>query len=433
MIVFKAKAFYKMKKKHRELMKLFKPEHVPLKVKHGLRKALKKGDITPTKSSLQAMGLGRRFPVISQVKKASRILPISYALLPICMMFDWMLLVIPVFIGAVMMFDWANNIKPLSGGHRCLSRDSSGYWYSIAINEGDNKGYIIKSVDNGVSWGTNHPAYDDNTPFNIWNTVIEYMSMAIAINGNDYTYVTMSNATANSLHTYRHIPGDITAWGDLGNINTGAADPFENTTVCLGDDCYVGWRYLGEIEKRYYDFSVVGWVAVDHVTAGSAETCKEPAFAFDSNNHLHCSYTFMEANQSIRYAHQHDSTGIVWKQSDDVSVVTTGESGEIVMQTAAKIFESSSIVCNPVLSRFNDVWIGGENETDEEVYANQFDVSGAAWIGKAKVSDTDVAEAPQVGISNDGIVHMMWSIETTGSIRHSEFDTSWSTPDTLQS
>lgn len=450
MIIMKTKSFYKVKKKHREIMKLFKPERVPFKVRFGLKRFFRKSKFKQNKVKNVNLGFDNHLRMRSNLKAV----PISFALLPMCIMFEHILLLLPLILGASLIVDWVKDIRILYPCNRPFARNSSGYWVKVLIDV-DSDLFIIKSVDDGASWGTNHPTYNDNTAYKITDMCnCAYASVAISID--DYCHVFVTGKSNKARYVRGNSNGDFGAdiwkkfdgtpgvndvsFHDASTTQSGSFvvvnnHPYcvwsEKDTICDAPDSYY------EIKYRYRGDAVwSGDCTNTRLTIGSATNNYGPALAVDGNGHFHCAWYYSSADRVIKYGHSHtfvDSS--TWYHADDTTPITTGLSAETLFTGAGKDYHHPSISANPELTRYADIWVCSRNDTDNEIHARYYDKSAGAWQASAKISNVDNVDtsAGHLGIDSDGNVHVIWNIATTGTIRHIEWDDGWGAIETLES
>lgn len=460
-----------MKKKHREIMKLFEPEKVPFKVKHGLKRFFRKSKFKPNRATKEGLGL-LKYP---KIKRTSRIAQVNLICLPILFMWDYGLFLIPIIIGASEMFDWGQDILKLPPCCRPLVRNNNGYWFFGVIDDDDRDPKLIESRDDGINWGSNHSDYNDNIAVRLnqetngaasWQFLhdADYYSISLAVTDDNRMHIF---AITNDVVGYNHLftySGDCTGnisnmtshsyWRGYNDVIPSAADriisagegiPHSGAMVAHGNLVSIVWsqKITSETNKYEIRYRHRNSVSLDadggswdfvRVTASSASDNYYPCLAVDSNGHFHVAWRNDNGDNSIKYAHAHTAFPANWYQSDDVSVITTGESGETILTEAGKDFDIPSLCINARPEKIDDIWVSGYLSDDDELYATQYDKSGGAWQAKAKFSATDLVDANgQLGVSADGKIHAQWSLKTVGGIRHSEYDVSWSAPETLQS
>jgi len=466
----KIKYYWKTTKKKREIANIFWNDFQSptLKVKRGLKKSFRKNKVKLKKDALEALDM-EKYP---QIKTSTKAVQANFILLPIILCWDWGLLLIPIISVAVEMFDWSSPILKMPPCCRPLARDSNGYWFCVVINETSGRPYITESRDDGADWGSNHATYDNNGTILLapsgdaeYGYNLDYDTISLTITDDDKLHtmaITPDYRGTNHLFTYGcSSSGDIsnmTNWRGYNSNSPPNADwvcvvgdavdiPHSASMTHIGNLVLCVWSQkiiageTGEYEIKYRKrlstlLNVGGgtWGSIRNITASSSQDNYAPAIAIDGNDHVHVVWYNTDGDDKIKYAHAHGTNDATWYQSDDVSAVTTGESGETIMTNGGDDFQLPSIAVNFYPDYLNDLWVSGVDDSNTDLYTTQYDKSATAWQAKAKISDTDlVDDNGQLGVDADGNVHAMWSLVTTGSIRGSEYDgASWGAVETLQ-
>lgn len=317
---------------------------------------------------------------------------------------------------------------------RKLVRDSSGYYYAIWANQ-DTEIFLVKSATATGFTGAETPV---EIVGNVGKALVDNGDVpSIVIDGSDILhlvfrrreelevwYVQWDTSTdMTNANNWKEADGSTVGAERLCTNNFGNADR-PSIDVDSNDYPHVAWDQDdgGTLELFYRRWTGAAWSAADtQITNGSAQTSAFPCLVIDGNDHVHVVWLYYEADRSIRYAHTHDFTN--WFQSDDVSAITTGASGEEIIDKAGKDVQYPSMAISEHAGTLNDIWVVTEEKTDDKVMYAWYDKSAGTWTLDQDLETLEYCHDPVFAIDDSGYVYVLY--ERDENIRYRQYTNAW--------
>ena len=311
-----------------------------------------------------------------------------------------------------------------TSGQKKIARDSSGYYYVAYADDtpGNDEIFLIKSATTTGFNGT-------ETPVEIVGSAGKALSgdngdsPSIVIDGNDILKMVFRRLNENETwyaqwdtstdmtdsNNWTHADGSTQGAERLCTDNFGdALSP--NIAVDSNNYPHIIWRQDdgGVYELFYRRWTGASWSTADtQITDNSVNDNRQNDIAIDENDHVHIVWMYIEADVSIRYAHTEDFTN--WYQSDDVTPITNGASGEEIIDQAGKDISHPAIAISKYASTLNDIWVVAYDNTDKDIMYAWYDKSAGSWTVDQDLETAGSCERVNLGIDGRGFIYVIYS------------------------